>query len=352
MKAAFFKIRKKRFEIRDIEIPEATASESLVRVLSCGVCGTDLHEYKRNYGHFMVLKDIAALLMGRRKFRPYGLEELRLGHEICGVVQNNISGLGGKQVIAFPDIPCGKCWACQRGMETTCFKFCNIGFERPGGFAEYVAVPNSNIIEISEKVDPKVATLAEPLACSIHAIELAGVKKNDNVLVVGVGPIGLLITFICSKEYGSNVIACDTSPFRLQAALRMGAFRTLTQDELAGQNLFPDVAFDVTGGSSRVINRIIPIMRPRGTICVEGFYDAAQEVDLRTLQDKEARIVTSRGSETRNRLDGVLKIEQCSDELRPLITDFFALEEISEAFSAAANHTRSGSIKTVITFNA
>ena len=68
-----------------------------------------------------------------------------------------------------------------------------------------------NLLKVPETVDPQVANLTEPLACDLHAIEITGLKKNDNVLVLGVGPIGLLITYICSKEFASNTVACDTS---------------------------------------------------------------------------------------------------------------------------------------------
>ena len=76
---------------------------------------------------------------------------------------------------------------------------------------------------VPETVDPKIANLTEPLACGMHTIEIAELKKIDNVLVLGVGAIGLLITYICNKEFNSNTIACDISQFRLKVADEMGA---------------------------------------------------------------------------------------------------------------------------------
>jgi L-iditol 2-dehydrogenase len=274
---------------------------------------------------------------------------LRLGHEIYGTVEDTTKPeLQNKKVVVFPDIHCGTCVACQNGIITACSNFSNIGFERAGGFAEYVAIPDINLLKVPETVDPQVANLTEPLACGLHAIEIAGLKKNDNVLVLGVGPIGLLITYICSKEFASNTLACDISSFRRKIAREMGASSTIKPDELKSQDLFPDVVFDCTGGLSQSINQTIDIIRPRGTICVEGSYEGKQHIGLRKLQMKEARIVTSQGNNLKNRQDAISKIELHANELKPLITHTYPLEKISEAFYAAVKHYETNAVKILV----
>jgi len=128
----------------------------------------------------------------------------------------------------------------------------------------------------------------------------------------------------------------------------MGASSTIKPDELKNQDLFPDVVFDCTGGLSQSMNQIIDIIRPRGTICVEGFYERNQRIRLRGLQMKEARIVTSQGNNLKNRQDAISKIERYENELKPLITHTYPLEKISEAFYAAVKHYKTNAVKILV----
>jgi (R,R)-butanediol dehydrogenase/meso-butanediol dehydrogenase/diacetyl reductase len=349
MNAAFLKIKNMQFEIRDVKIPMITCAESLVHVQACGICGTDLNEYKKKFETWKSWKRLGLAVARRAGLNLFGRRELRLGHEICGIVEDTSrTDLENKKVVVFPDIPCGTCWACQHGIETACIHFNNIGFERAGGFAEYVAVPNGNLFLISETLDSSVAVLAEPLACGLHAIETARMKNKSNVLVLGTGPIGLLITYICSTEFGSSTVACDFSSFRLKIAREMGATVSIKPNELKSQNLFPDVVFDCTGGLSPSIDAIMDIVRPRATICIEGFHEGIQHIRLRRLQRKEAQIVTSQGNSVRNRQDAILRIERYEKELQPLITHIYPLEKISEAFLAAIRNDKNKAVKIIV----
>lgn len=349
MKAAFLKIKNMQFEIRDVQIPNIMQGESLVRVESCGICGTDLKDYKKKFETWKSWRRFALAVARRAGRRMYGKTELRLGHEVYGTIEDTTQPeLQNKRVVVFPDIHCGTCEACQNGFITVCTNFCNIGFERDGGFAEYVAVPDTNLMQVPNTVDAQVANLTEPLACGLHAIEVAGLKKGDNVLVLGVGPIGQLIAYICSKEFGSETVACDVSPFRLKMAGEMGAATTIKPSELQNQERFADVVFDCTGGLAQLMNQLISTLRPRGTICVEGFYEGNKSVWLRKLQMKEGRIVTSQGDNIKNRQDAISKIELYGNELKPLITHTYPLEEISAAFDVAVKHYETNAVKVLV----
>ena len=349
MKAAFLKIKNLQFQVRDVEIPENVKGESLVHVEACGICGTDLKDYKKKFETWKNWRRLALAVARRAGRRMYGKTELRLGHEIYGTVEDTTNPeLEKKKVVVFPDIHCGTCMACKNGFITVCSNFRNIGFERDGGFAEYVLVPDTNLMQAPNTVDPQVANLTEPLACALHAIEVAGLEKNDNVLVLGVGPIGQLINYISNKEFGSETVACDVSPFRLKMASEMGASETVGPSKLKRQALFPDVVFDCTGGLSQNMKQLIDIIRPRGTICVEGFYEGTQGVRLRELQMKEGRIVTSQGDNLENRKDAIAKVERYEEDIKPLITHTYPLEKISEAFNTAVKHYETNAIKVLI----
>ncbi len=112
--------------------------------------------------------------------------------------------------------------------------------------------------------------------------------------------------------------------------------------------MFPDVVFDCTSGLSQSINQTIDIIRPRGTIYVEGFYEGKQHIGLRKLQIKEAWIVTSQGNNLKNRQDAISKIERYENELKPLISHTYPLEKISEAFYAAVKHYTTNAVKILV----
>lgn len=349
MKVAVLNIKNLKFEISDVDRPKINSGESLIKVEYCGICGTDLKVYKPKFETWKSSRGFMRTL-ARKAGRSFnGKTSLRLGHEVFGHVEKTTNPeLQNKKVVVFPDINCGECEACRNGIITACSKFSNIGFERDGGFAEYVVVPDGNIVEVPEQIDSNVAPLIEPLACGLHAIERSGLEKNDNVLVLGVGPIGLLISLICNKEFGSKTIACDVSSFRLEMARKLGAIKTIYPNELSTLEMFPDVVFDCAGGSVQLMNELVNILRPCGTICVEGFYSGNLKIWMRRLQMKEGRIVTSQGDNLKNRLDAVSKVTLYENELKPLITHTFPLEQISKAFDVAVKHYENDAVKVLI----
>ena len=168
---------------REEKNPKITNGESIIKVSASGICGSDMHAY---HG-----KD-------ERRIPP-----LILGHEISGTIDKGKEN--GKKVVLNPLITCGSCDYCKNGREHLCSKRMILGmnkpFERQGGFAEYVSVPDKNIYELPQNIKMKEAPIAEPCAVALHAVEL-GEKalskpfKNNKALVIGAGAIGLLLSLI------------------------------------------------------------------------------------------------------------------------------------------------------------
>jgi len=351
MRAAILNVHNLTFKIRDVDMPVILEDEALLRVEACGICGTDRNIYRRRFDRWKKWRMLMLAAARRAKLlkRSSEFNELRLGHEICGIVKEaSRPEFDGKKVVVSPSIPCGICWSCQHGIETTCEHFSNVGFERAGGFAEFVSVPQQNIFEIPKTLDSSLATLSEPMACGLHAIDVAEVKKSDTVLVVGAGAIGQLITHICSTEYTSKIVVCDPHSFRLKIARELGAMDTIKPNEMKSQELFPNIVFECVGGPSQTIDSIIDIIQPRGTICVVGIPQGKKPIRLSRLQAKEAKIRTSRGYESRNHHDAITRIESYAAKLQFLITHKFSLEEISEAFYVATKHGDYNGLKVVI----
>lgn len=193
-------------DIRIEEIPTPTPgpNEMLVKVISCGICGSDIVEWYR--------LPRAPLVQGHE----IGAEIVAMGGSVKGYKP-------GDRVFIAPKVPCGKCFYCVKGH----FPQCTEVKERlPGGFAEYILVPQilveSGTYLLPEKITYDQSTFIEPLACVVRAGRLAGMKKGDSVLVIGCGMAGLLHVKL-AKAKGCKVIAVDINKTKLEYATRSGA---------------------------------------------------------------------------------------------------------------------------------
>ena len=172
MKAAMF-YRRKEIEIIDIPKPEFGADQVLVKVKSCGICGTD-----------------NLIFNGQ----CYAKTPLTLGHEYSGdivEIGKDVKHLRvGDRVVIDPNIFCNKCAFCKIGKAHLCDNLVSLGSDRNGGFAEFSVVPDTNIHKIDPVIDYDEGALVEPLACCVHGMERAGLEAGDTVLVTGAGIIG------------------------------------------------------------------------------------------------------------------------------------------------------------------
>ena len=195
--------------IEEIKIVEEDISaigpgELLIEVKAAGICGTDLKAYL--HGH------------------PYFTPPCVLGHEFSGVVAQAGEEAGfeeGDRVVAAPYLGCGRCRLCLRGLEELCADKSFI----EGAFQEYIRLPKrivkNGTFPIPEGVDFTVASLAEPLACAINGVQRDEVKKGDKVLIIGAGPMGLLLAILAQVE-GGDVLVSELGKERLEAAQELG----------------------------------------------------------------------------------------------------------------------------------
>lgn len=194
------------YGVYEKEIPECQEGGMLVKVLACGLCGSDLRTLRT--GHHRVTL-------------PY-----TVGHEIAGQVVElgaNYKGtfeLDEKLAIS-PLVYCGKCWFCQEGKFELCTNYREIGQEWEGGFAEYIAIPEEairlgTIQKIPDGLDPVHATLVEPLSSCVNAQEAGEVKLGDTVVIIGAGPIGTFHMELARARGATRIIVADISPERLK----------------------------------------------------------------------------------------------------------------------------------------
>jgi threonine dehydrogenase-like Zn-dependent dehydrogenase len=231
--------------LEDIPEPEPGPGEVVVQVMLAGICGSDLHAYR---GH-----DTART------------PPLVLGHEAVARTPS------GTRAAIFPLISCGACSACRRGERSLCEQRVLMGLNRPGVFAERVAVPEDLLVPVPDGLADQTAVLAEPLASAVAVIRREQVSADRSVLVVGCGSIGLLLVHAAAQS-GARVIAADPVPERRRHASVLGADQVLAsaEDAAAGS---ADIAVDAVG-AQQTWNAGVRAVRAGGTVVIVGLAQA------------------------------------------------------------------------------
>jgi len=270
----------------EIDSPACAAGEALVRVHAAGICGSDM-----------------AIFTGKH---PRAKPPLVMGHEFAGeIVEIQPGGIEtplavGDKVTAYPLLMCGECLACRSGFSHVCRDLKLIGIDRDGGFAEYVSVPLDLVVKFPERLSFDQGALIEPLAVAVHALEMAGKPDWQNAVVVGCGPIGLLVG-LCLQYAGiENLLLCDISPQRVKRAAGLN-FQVINS---ANDNLVDrvtemthgegaDIVFECAGSAPAAL-QMCDLVRPRGKIIMVSVHKEPHPVDLRAITFKEISMVGTR----------------------------------------------------------
>ncbi len=200
--------------VEDVPIPVIERGELLVKVISAGICGTDLR-----------------ILHGNHRMYPPGTVRIP-GHEVVGSIAELGPGVDhytlGQRVFCAPNAGCGNCRHCLSGNNNLCAAYDAIGVTTDGGFAEYVRIPaksvqQGNVIPISETLDPAVATLNEPFACVVRGQNALQIKPGEIVMIMGAGPIGLMHLKLARARGAGFILVSEPVPDRAAIARRMGA---------------------------------------------------------------------------------------------------------------------------------
>lgn len=214
MRAAIFQGVGRPLAVRTVPDPEPGPAELVVEVRDCGICGSDLH-----------LTEVADAGGGMTPL-PAGAI---LGHEFSGevaAVGRAVAGRfrAGDRVTALPYIACGSCGACLAGRGHRCAAVVSAGLGKlAGAYAEYVRVGVHETLPLPAEVDHRTGAMVEPLAVGLHAVDRAGVRPGESVLVMGAGPIGLAASLWARFSGARDVIVSDLAAARLERAPRMGA---------------------------------------------------------------------------------------------------------------------------------
>ncbi len=311
-------------QYRDEPDPVPGPGESLVKIEAVGICGSDIHAY---HGH------------DARRIPP-----LILGHEAVGVVQGGAQS--GKRVVLNPLMTCGVCDHCQGGRSNLCAKRELIGMRLAGAFAEYIVIPERNLLDMPQDMDPVVASLAEPAATSLHAIYLAEKVMHRPVsecraLVLGGGSIGAFAALMLTGKGCIDVLLGDTNPLRRRTAEKLGCCKVYDplSEDLPKENSF-DLVIDAVG-SGRTRSAACRFVKSGGVISHVGLQDNEPGLDTRRVTLEE---IVFLGNYTYNAVDLRAAIRALSSgalgrlewvETRSLSDGAAAFREIHEGKAAA-----------------
>jgi L-iditol 2-dehydrogenase len=295
--------------------PAIGPGEVLLRLKGCGLCGSDIAK----------LGDPATKIPAV------------FGHEVVGEVTRLGAGVSGyavgDRVVAAHHVPCGACHYCRRGSESMCaaFKASNLD---PGGFAEYVRIPEPNVRHAMFRVPPQVgdvaASFVEPLACCVRAVRRTGIRPGDTAVVVGLGSIGCLFVQLL-KRTGAAVVGCDTLADRVALARRLGADNGGSADTAgaAARALSDGRGADhviVTGGGVQVLPWAADVLRDGGTVhCFAGGGDTLP-LSLDRLYRRELTISATYSSSPADLAEAFRLIAGAAVQVECLVTHRVPLE--------------------------
>ena len=321
-------------ELREAPKPVLSEGEALIQVRYTGVCGTDVH-----------------LLHGHHATATFPLIP---GHEMIGELVE-IKGKGaeefciGQRVVAQEVLSCGRCSACAKGEDNVCQSLKIIGIHAEGSFAQYVKVPIRKMLAVPDEIDDELAAMTEPLAVAVHDVRLSGLKVGEQVLVIGGGPIGMLIAIVARAAGARNVVISEIKKFRREFAQKMG-FSVIDPTAadfdaqlwaLSGNEGF-DVSFEVAGVKS-AITTCVDHTKSTGTIMVIAITKEPLPVDTGKIFAKE---LTVKGARIHNfyNFKGALELLQdksVAEDVRKLISKVYPFSDIGAAF-AYAEHGEEG----------
>ena len=323
MKAAIW-AGTEQMSIGDLPVPAYENNEVLLRIVSTGVCGTDLSIYKGKFDD-------------KRAVPP-----MVLGHEFCGVIEET-----GKDVKIFSKgdfvtvdalLSCGECFACTHGFPHVCSNLRILGVDKNGGFAEYIAVRADKLHRLPDGISAVLGGIVEPCAVALHDIRLSGFKPGDNVLVIGGGAIGIVIAEFLKNsgvnrlmvseinEYRSNVLKAHDIP--VISPVESG-FSEMIKDFFNGDG--PDISFEVTGTNSGY-QSAIDNTRVRGTIVQVGLAKGESSVDLRRANFAELTIKGARVYEPMD-FSGAINMLSNGHINTEGVISIHSLDECPEVFS-------------------
>jgi L-iditol 2-dehydrogenase len=277
----------RHFAVEDFAVPDLQPGEVLVRVRVCGICGSDVHGMDGSSG---------------RRIPP-----IVMGHEAAGEIAKIGSGVTGwktgDRVTFDSTVYCGDCWYCRRGKINLCDNRRVLGvscgeYRRHGAFAEYVAVPQRILYRLPDNLSFEQAAMVEAVSVAVHAVKRTQLSKDDSVVIVGTGMIGLLVIQVLRVTGCKQIVAIDLEEDKLRLAKKLGATHTIKADEpgllekirALTDGRGADAAFEVVG-LSQTVKTAIESVRKGGSVTLVGNLKPQVDLPLQAIVTRELTLI-------------------------------------------------------------
>lgn len=333
-------------QVVEIPDPDLHGEDIVIKVKACGVCRTDWKAYT----------------LGQRDLKLPRI----LGHEITGTIAAMPSADGrfraGDQVQVSPGLPCGRCHYCRRGWDHLCAEQQVLGFNRDGGFAEYLQIPAQTaylgvLNLIPEHISPAEASLVEPLACSLNMQESMDTGPADDLIIWGLGPLGILNARLARARGVANVIGIESNPTRYRFARELGLACCLNPER---HNLAAEISLR-TGrrGATAAITccadanawqELLHLLGKRGRLGYFSGLTGERHMlagELNPIHYLELTVLGAYGCSTRHNRLALQMIAKGAVITRDIITRKIGLAEIETALKGMTHYQ---TLKTVVEF--
>ena len=330
MKALVKKLPEVGIWMDDVPVPEYGTNDVKIKITHTALCGTDLHIYKWN--------DWAQRTL-----------ELPLvtGHEFCGVVEEIGPGVThfkkGDRVSGEGHITCGYCRNCRAGKRHICHKTIGVGIQRPGAFAEFLVIPESNVWLIHKDIPSEIAAFFDPFGNATHTA-LSYEMVGEDVLITGAGPIGIMAVAICKFVGARNIVITDVNEYRLELARKLGATKAINiskenikdyYTELNMVNGF-DVGLEVSGNPSG-FKDMLSHMYHGGNIALLGLLPESTQINWDEIIFKGLNIKGIYGREMYETWYKMTQMLRSGLDISDVITHQLSIDDFQEAFEIMEN---------------
>lgn len=318
-------------EIRfqEVSVPEMKPGQVLVKTKRIGVCGSDIHVFHGKH--------------------PYVTYPLTQGHEVSAqivAVSDDVRHLkpGGKVTIE-PQVYCDECYPCTHGKYNLCEELKVMGFQTTGSASEYFAVDASKVTPLPDNMSFDEGAMIEPLAVTVHACRQFGDVQGKKAVVIGAGPIGILLCQTLKALGAEKIMVTDISDYRLNLAKSCGAdeiynTKNIEFSKAIMDSFGPDKAdmiFDCAGNDITMGQAIENARKGSVILLVAVFADMAN-VDLAKLNDSELSLITSMMYRHEDYVEAISLVEEGKVKLKPLITKHFAFSDYLKAYDYIDNN--------------
>jgi threonine 3-dehydrogenase len=313
--------------MQQVPVPEPGPNDVLIKVAKSAICGTDVHIW--NWDAWAAATVPVPMVVG---------------HEFVGHIADTGAAATryrpGQRVSGEGHIVCGHCRNCRAGRGHLCRNTLGVGVHRPGSFAEYLAIPEDNVVAIPDDIPDEVAAIFDPLGNAVHtalSFDLVG----EDVLVTGAGPIGIMGALVAQRAGARKLVITDINPTRLDLARRMGAgtvvdaSREKLRDVMAaiGMREGFDIGLEMSGAAP-AFRDMIDVMNNGGKIAILGIAPAAFEIDWNRVIFKMLTLKGIYGREMFETWYKMIALVQSGLDVAPLITHRIGIGDFKAGFAA------------------